>query len=121
MRTCDNLCYVISRLVEGTAPGGVYNMGDDESLSTNELVAVICRVLGKKVRLWHIGRGLMTRMARVGGALHLPLNPERLQKLTENYVVSNRKIKQALSIDTLPVHAADGLRLTIESFVNNNK
>ena len=117
----DNLCYVISRLVEGTAPGGVYNMGDDESLSTNELVAVICRVLGKKVRLWHIGRGLMTRMARVGGALHLPLNPERLQKLTENYVVSNHKIKQALSIDTMPVRAADGLRITIESFVNNNK
>lgn len=117
----DNLCYVIGRLIEGTAPGGVYNMGDDESLSTNELIAVICNVLGKKTRLLHIGKGVMTGLARIGGALHLPLNPERLQKLTENYVVSNHKIKRALSIDTMPVRAADGLRLTIESFVNNNK
>lgn len=117
----DNLCYVIGRLIEGTAPGGVYNMGDDESLSTNELITVICSVLGKKPRLLHIGKGVMTGLARVGGILHLPLNPERLRKLTENYVVSNHKIKQALSIDTMPVHAADGLRLTIESFVNNNK
>ena len=117
----DNLCYVIGRLIEGTAPGGVYNMGDDESLSTNELIAVICNVLGKKTRLLHIGKGVMTGLARIGGALHLPLNPERLQKLTENYVVSNHKIKQALSIDTMPVRAADGLRITIESFVNNNK
>ncbi len=117
----DNLCYVIGRLIEGTAPGGVYNMGDDESLSTNELITVICSVLGKKPRLLHVGKGVMTGLARVGGILHLPLNPERLRKLTENYVVSNHKIKQALSIDTMPVHAADGLRLTIESFVNNNK
>lgn len=117
----DNLCYVIGRLIEGTAPGGVYNMGDDESLSTNELITVICSVLGKKPRLLHIGKGVMTGLARVGGILHLPLNPERLRKLTENYVVSNHKIKQALYIDTMPVHAADGLRLTIESFVNNNK
>ncbi len=117
----DNLCYVIGRLIEGTAPGGVYNMGDDESLSTNELITVICSVLGKKARLLHVGKGVMTGLARVGGMLHLPLNPERLRKLTENYVVSNHKIKQALSIDTMPVHAADGLRLTIESFVNKNK
>lgn len=116
----DNLCYVIGRLIEGTAPGGVYNMGDDESLSTNELITVICSVLGKKPRLLHVEKGVMTGLARVGGILHLPLNPERLRKLTENYVVSNHKIKQALSIDTMPVHAADGLRLTIESFVNNN-
>lgn len=117
----DNLCYVIGRLIEGTAPGGVYNMGDDESLSTNELITVICSVLGKKARLLHVEKGVMTGLARVGGMLHLPLNPERLRKLTENYVVSNHKIKQALSIDTMPVHAADGLRLTIESFVNKNK
>lgn len=117
----DNLCYVIGRLIEGTAPGGVYNMGDDESLSTNELITVICSVLGKKPRLLHVEKGVMTGLARVGGMLHLPLNPERLRKLTENYVVSNHKIKQALSIDTMPVHAADGLRLTIESFVNKNK
>jgi hypothetical protein len=41
-----------------------------------------------------------------------------LQKLTENYVVSNQKIKMALQVDKLPVRAADGLTRTILSFKN---
>lgn len=56
-------------------------------------------------------------MAKVGGGwLHLPLNPLRMQKLTENYVVSNAKIKAALGIDQMPVRAKDGLMRTIRSF-----
>ena len=37
--------------------------------------------------------------AKVGGMLHLPLAPERLCKLTENYVSSNAKIKKALGVE----------------------
>ena len=48
--------------------------------------------------------------------LHLPLNKERLAKLTENYVVSNRKIKSALGVDKMPVRAKEGLIKTIKSF-----
>ena len=58
----------------------------------------------------------MEGVANIGGKLHLPLNPERLQKLTENYVSSNAKIKKALGIDSLPVRAKDGLTKTIKSF-----
>ena len=43
-------------------------------------------------------------------------NTERLRKLTENYVVSNAKIKAALGIDKLPVTAKEGLMKTIRSF-----
>lgn len=42
----------------------------------------------------------------------------KTQTLTENYVVSNRKIKDALGIARMPVRAKDGLRLTIMSFKN---
>ena len=58
----------------------------------------------------------MEMLASVGGGLHLPLNRERLAKLTENYVVSNRKIKSALGMDKMPVRAKDGLIKTIKSF-----
>ncbi len=113
-----NLCFVVGKLLYGTADGGVYHMGDDESLSTNELIAVMCGAMGKKAHIWHLNKKLMEQVARLGGWLHLPLNPERLRKLTENYVVSNRKIKNALCVDAMPVRATDGLRLTIESFIN---
>ena len=44
------------------------------------------------------------------------LIPERLRKLTENYVSSNAKIKAVLGVEKMPVDAREGLRRTIESF-----
>lgn len=111
-----NLQEVIKGLLTKDAPSGIYHMGDDEALSTNELIEVICSALGKKAHIWRIPRGLMNGVARLGDWLHLPLNSLRMQKLTENYVVSNAKIKAALGMTAMPVRAVDGLRGTIESF-----
>ena len=112
----DNLCYVVEGLLTKDAPGGIYHMGDDEAMSTNELITIICEVMGKKSRIWKINRGIMEGCAGIGTLLHLPLNTERLRKLTENYVVSNDKIKRALGIDKMPVTAKEGLIKTIKSF-----
>ena len=91
-------------------------MKHDEALSTNELIEVICSALGKKAHIWNIPRGLMNGFAKIGDVLHLPLNTQRMHKLTENYVVSNAKIKSALGMKQMPVRAKDGLRETIKSF-----
>ena len=112
----DNLCFIIKGLLTKNAESGIYNINDDESISTNELIGIICSALGKKAHIWHIPRGLMEGVAKMGTLLHLPLNEDRLQKLTENYVSSNRKIKKALCVEKLPVSAKEGLMLTIKSF-----
>ena len=112
----ENICFAVNGLLTKDVPSGIYNMGDDEALSTNELIGEICKSLGKKVRIWCLPKDLMTGLAKVGGWLHLPLNPMRLQKLTENYVSSNAKIKAALGVDKMPVDARDGLQRTLESF-----
>ena len=112
----DNLCFIINGLLTKDVDSGIYNINDDEALSTNELIEIICSVMGKKAKIWRIPRGLMEGAAKIGGVLHLPLNPQRLQKLTENYVSSNAKIKRALGIEQLPVRAKDGLIKTIKSF-----
>ena len=112
----DNLCFVIDGLLTKDVPTGIYNMGDDEALSTNELIEEICKSLGKKAHIWKLPKGLMTGIAKVGGTLHLPLDPERLRKLTENYISSNAKIKKALGVEKMPVDAREGLKTTLESF-----
>lgn len=112
----DNLSFVISGLLDKNIPSGIYNMGDDEALSTNELIEVICESLGKKAHIWKLPKGLMNGVARIGGWLHLPLDPERLRKLTENYISSNAKIKKALGVERMPVEAREGLRRTLEAF-----
>lgn len=112
----DNICFAVNGVLTKDVESGIYNMGDDEAMSTNELIEEICKSLGKKSHIWRLPKGLMTGIARVGGYFHLPLNPDRLQKLTENYVSSNEKIKKALGVEKMPVKASDGLKVTLESF-----
>jgi nucleoside-diphosphate-sugar epimerase len=111
----ENLCFVIKELLVRDIPSGIYQVADDESLSTNELVEEIALSLGLKPKLWAIPKSLIVMLAKIGDLLKLPLNSERLQKLTENYVVSNDKIKKALGKE-LPVSARAGLNKTILSF-----
>ena len=112
----ENICFAVNGVLTKDVPSGIYNMGDDEALSTNELIEEICKSLNKKAHIWRLPKGLMTGIAKIGGWLHLPLNPDRLQKLTENYVSSNAKIKAALGVDRMPVDAREGLKTTLESF-----
>lgn len=113
----DNISFVVEQLiVRGDIESGIYHVGDDEPLSTNELIGLISESVGKRSHIWRLSKGVMGAIASVGGVLHLPLNKDRLQKLTENYVVSNDKIKRALGIDRMPLSAKEGMRKTLESF-----
>ena len=112
----DNLCCVIEGLLIKDVPTGIYHMGDDEALSTNELIVIMCEAMEKQPRIWKMNKRFMEACAGLGTLLHLPLNTERLRKLTENYVVSNAKIKVALGIDKMPVTAKEGLMKTVRSF-----
>ena len=112
----ENICFAVNGVLTKDVPSGIYNMGDDETLSTNELIEEICKSLGKKAHIWRLPKGLMNGVAKVGGWLHLPLNPERLRKLTENYISSNEKIKKALGVERMPVDARTGLQMTLKSF-----
>ena len=112
----DNLCFVVGGLITKDVPPGIYHMGDDEALSTNELIAIMCEAMGKKPHIWKVNKEVMESCAGIGTLLHLPLSTERLRKLTENYVVSNAKIKSALGINKMPVTAKEGLIKTIRSF-----
>lgn len=112
----ENLCFVIRELLtQERIPSGVYNVADDETLSTNELIQLIAVSQNKKARILPISKGIITSIAKAGGFLRLPLNSERLQKLTESYVVGNAKIKMAIG-KPLPVHAEEGLLKTFGSF-----
>jgi nucleoside-diphosphate-sugar epimerase len=112
----ENLCFVIKELLENeTIPSGVYQVADDDALSTNELIQLLGTSLGKKTNIWKINAPFIKSIASMGDKIHLPLNSERLQKLTENYVVSNAKIVKALG-KPLPVASREGLLRTFESF-----
>ncbi len=112
----DNLSFLISNILDKEISSGIYHLADDETISTNQLIQIISGASGRKSYLWKLPVALIKFVAKIGDKLYLPLNSERLQKLTENYMVSNQKIKAALGIDKLPLTAEEGLIKTIKSF-----
>jgi len=113
----DNLSYLVETMINNKElNSGIYNFADDKALSTNELVTLIANTLGKKEKLWKIPASLIKFFVKIGDILPLPLNSERLKKLTESYVVSNANIKTSLGIEKLPLTVEEGLKKTIRSF-----
>ena len=114
----DNLLFIIKELiVRDDIPSGIYNVADDEPLSTNELIGLIAQSQNRKPKIWNFSKRFIAGIASIGDKLHLPLNTERLQKLTSSYVVSNAKIKAAIG-KPLPASSREGLLKTFKSFNN---
>ena len=112
----DNLCFIINELIDNNKiESGIYNIADDVSLSTIDLVRVISEVLNKPTRIIKIPKLFVRLLAKVGDFFPIPINSERLLKLTENYEVSNLKIKKAIH-KKLPLSSIEGIKKTITSF-----
>ena len=112
----DNVCFIINELIRNEKiKSGIYNIADDESLSTVDLVKIMGKTMHKNPSIYNIPKPTIHLIAKVGDVLPLPVNSERVHKLTENYVVSNEKIKKAIKKD-LPLTAVDGIKKTLTSF-----
>lgn len=113
-----NLCFVIFELLtRKDIDSGIYNVSDNGALSTNSIVRLMADVLHTSPRLLAVPPAIIRFIAWVGNWLPIPLNTERLRKLTENYVVSNKKLNIALH-KQLPVEAEAGLKETLLSFAH---
>lgn len=112
-----NLCFVINELIENQIESGVYNVADDTPLSTKELVKIISEAISRNANIWNVPKLFIKLIAIIGDVLPLPVNSERVKKLTENYVVSNKKIKEQIN-KKFPISSKEGIRITIKSFTN---
>jgi nucleoside-diphosphate-sugar epimerase len=114
----ENLMFIIKELIERQdIPSGIYNIADDEPLSTNELIKLIAKSQNSNPIIWKLSKAFIEGVAKIGNKLRLQINSERLQKLTDSYIVSNKKIKLAIG-KPLPVSSREGLINTFKSFNN---
>ena len=112
----ENFCFVIKELIDrNDIPSGIYHLADDEPVDTKSLINLINQITNKKVSILNLPKPIIKIIAKIGDYLFLPFNTERIEKMTENYIVSNQKIKNALG-KNLPISAYDGLIETIKSF-----
>lgn len=112
----DNLLFVIDELIHNNAiPSGVYNVADDEHLSTNEIVALMAKSKNQKIFFFNLHPLIIKIIAKIGDLIPLPLNSERLKKLTESYIVSNKKLKKHIGKE-LPLTSRVGIINTFKTF-----
>jgi nucleoside-diphosphate-sugar epimerase len=113
----DNLSFVVNEIISRSEiPSGIYNIADDHPISTNQIIELIAKSQNRKPFILKINRNIINLIAWLGDFANLPLNRERLTKLTETYVVSNTKIKNVLGKD-LPLSTKEGLLKTFQSFI----
>jgi nucleoside-diphosphate-sugar epimerase len=113
----DNIMYTVQQMIDKNIVSGIYQVADDEPISTNELIRLMANCLENKPNIWRISPRVIQTIAKIGDVLGLPLNSERLKKLTESYIVSNQKLKNVLGIENMPYTIIDGMKLTVESFI----
>ena len=114
----DNLLFIINELIKNnTIPSGVYNVADNEYLSTNEIISLISNSNNQKPIIFNLSPFIIKFIAKIGDIIPLPLNSERLKKLTESYMVSNEKLKKYMAKE-LPLTSKQGVIKTLKSFKN---
>jgi len=112
----DNLLFVINEFIHNNAiPSGVYNVADDEHLSTNEIISLMAKSNNKKTIIFNVYPFIIKIIAKIGDVIPLPLNSERLKKLTESYMVSNEKLKKYIGKE-LPLTSRVGIINTFKTF-----
>lgn len=112
----ENLCFVINELLyRQDIPSGIYNVSDDDPISTNDLVALIASFQRVRIKQIKLNVFLVKSFAFIGDLFNLSFNSDRLNKLTGNFVVNSSKLKSALG-KPLPVSSKEGLIHTLKSF-----
>lgn len=117
-----NFIFFITQIIERSdlLNNDVYHISDDEPVSTQEIINIIKSETRKKV--WNIAvpKILVRIVAKIGDVFPIPLNTNRLKKMTSTLLISNKKIKAAIGIENLPLTSKEGLTITIKSFNQRN-
>lgn len=112
----DNLHFVLAQMLEKDIPGGVYHLTDDGSVISSAFYKLIGQALGKRVRIWRLGKGIFKLAARISGWSHGYFDNFEYRKLTLNFVASNRKLKNALGIESMPFPLQEGLVKSVKEY-----
>ena len=112
----DNLNFIIKEILKGSIKPDVYNLADSGTLSISKLVNIIGQASNNKVRIFNLPKWIVFLVAKTGDIVpFIPLNSEKLQKITENYIVDNSKLLKELK-EVLPLPIDKGIFKTITHF-----
>lgn len=112
-----NFIYFINQIIKNKEiiESGIYHIADDESISTSEIIMLMKKITGKKGIVLSLPKWFIKGIALIGDVFPIPLNSNRLKKMTSTLTVSNSKIKRSLGILKLPLTVEEGMVRTFKN------
>jgi len=56
----DNLIFMLNQIIENDIEAGVYNVSDDNPISTNRLIELIAKSISRKAKIWRVNKKLIS-------------------------------------------------------------
>lgn len=119
LTSLDNLHAVIELMLTKNIQAGVYHVTDDGWINSKEFFRMAGHALGKKVRIWHLGKGIFKLIALLMDLLDGYFNSYEYKKLSLNFVASNRKLKDALGLESMPFPMKEGVEKSIKEYAES--
>ena len=92
-----NLIFAIEEfIINNNFSPGIYNISDNDPVSINEIIKLMFESKSKKPLIFKVPKIIIFILAMIGDYIPIPLNSERLEKLSSNYIVSKKKILNAI-------------------------
>ena len=112
----NNLIFAIEEfIINNNFSPGIYNISDNDPVSINEIIKLMFESKSKKPLIVKVPKIIIFILAIIGDYIPIPLNSERLEKLSSNYIVSNKKILTAIKKE-LPENTKSALIRTFKTF-----
>ncbi|HTO15875.1 MAG TPA: NAD-dependent epimerase/dehydratase family protein [Edaphocola sp.] len=116
----NNLLFAVFGIFQDKKiPGGIYMVSDDESYSTNDLVKELAIIEEMQPKIINVPIPIIKVIAKLGDGLNLPINSDRLEKLTQSLKIDNSKLKRALNISKMPYGLKEGLKEMVDNMPKN--
>ena len=92
----NNLSYILIKLIENEYESMTLNIANEDAISTKELIAIIYKALGKKPSSLSFPQAIIKSIATLGNIFPLPINSEKLNKITSSFVVDTAEMIKKL-------------------------
>ena len=112
----ENLNFIFNELIlNKNICSGIYNVSDNNTLSTNEIIHLIKKETGGKNLILPIPKIIIYLVFSFFSIIKTKYNLNMLKKLTKNYIVNNNKIIKAIN-KNLPLDIEEGMIKTLNYF-----
>lgn len=113
----DNLTEIIAQIAENTnVSSGIYNVADNEPISSVQLVNWIAEVFDKKAKIIKVPKGILNLFAKIGNMFNWEFNSKKLFELSHSRIIVGNKILAALDKNKMSVDTETAVLKTIEYY-----